>query len=339
MELEEAVRNINKKTDDTITQGKDYSKVVKIPFPSPKITWQLYGGIPANKITMIYGPESSGKTTAALGFISMAQDLFPEEKTLFVDAEYALDLNWAAKMGVNTTDLLIMEPKEQSGEEVLDHILTLGETGELSTIMLDSIPALTPQDQLEGSIADKTYGGISLGLTKFLREFNKFDTSLFIINQVREEIDNPYKNLRIPGGRALRHYSSLILESKKGHLFNKDGQKVKRGSDKQAGHYVNIRIRKTKICKPDRIESSFTLNYTTGIDVISDTIDIAQKYDIINRRGAYYYIINPETGEIRTKDKEELKFHGKTALIDKLEEDDELKKNIIDQVQDITFDE
>lgn len=336
--LDDAIRNINRGKDrPLIRENKDYEGIEKIPFPSPKINWQLYGGLPLKRITEIAGEDGSGKTTTALGFCGEAQKMFPEKRAIYIDAEHTLDMDWAEKLGVDTENLIVMSPETETAEEILDYIIELVGTGEVSVVVLDSIPSLLPKSKLNESVGKKTYGGISLPLTEFckqiIRLLIKHNTSLFIINQVREDIDNPFNNFRTPGGRALKHYSALRIFSKKGSLLDKDYKKLSRNAERPIGHLIELKIVKTKVSKPNRPFASYTLNFMEGIDQFEDTIETAVQEKVIAQAGAWYRLIDPDTGEILTDDDgEQLKFHGKTKLRAKLEEDEELYKMIKDHV-------
>lgn len=338
--LDKAIRRINKKEDSKLlVEDKNFEDIVKIPFPSPKLNWQLYGGLPMKRITEIAGEDGSGKTTTALGFCGEAQKMYPEKKALFIDAEHTLDLNWADKLGVNVDELIIMSPETQSAEEILDYIMELIKTEELSVIVLDSLPSLAPANQIGKSTGDKTYGGISLPLTKFCRDviqlLKKHNTSLFLINQVREDMNNPYNQFRTPGGKALRHYGALRLFAKKGSMLDEDYKKVSRNTERPVGHLVEIKIIKTKVCTPDRPFSAYTLNFQKGIDVFEDTITTALEYNIVVRAGSWYRIINPKTGEVlKDEEGEDYKFQGKANLKEELEENPELYKMIYDRVME-----
>ena len=339
-ELEKAIRSINKKSGTKlIKENIDYEDIEKIPFPSPKINWQLYGGLPLKRITEIAGSDGSGKTTTALAFCGEAQKMFPEKKALYIDAEYTLSLSWAEKLGVNTEELLIMQPEVETAEDIFDYILDLVKTGGLSVIVVDSLPSLIPDNQYDKSVGDKTYGGISLPLTKFCRnvikELKRHNTSLFLINQIREDMNSMFSTYRTPGGKALKHYGALRLFCKKGSFIDKDYKQVSRNADNPVGHLVELKIKKTKVCLPNRQFASYTLNFSKGIDIFEDTVDVAIQYDIIVRAGAWYRIINPDTGEIlKDEDGEELKVQGKESVKEILEKNDELYQRIKKQVNE-----
>lgn len=338
--LDDAIRKINRGKDrPLIRENIDYEGIEKIPFPSPKINWQLYGGLPLKRITEIAGSDGSGKTTTALGFCGEAQKMFPEKRALYIDAEHTLDLKWAEKLGVNTENLIVMSPEVETAEEILDTIIELVSTGGLSVVVLDSLPSLLPASKLNESVGKKTYGGISLPMTEFckqiIRLLIKYNTSLFIINQVREDIDNPFNNFRTPGGRALKHYSALRIFSKKGSLLDEDYKKISRNADRPVGQLVELKIVKTKVSKPNRAFASYTLNYMEGIDIFEDTIDTAVEEKIIAKAGAWYKLFDNETGELLyDEDGEKMQFQGKLALKEKLQEDEELYKEIKDKVNE-----
>ena len=336
--LEKAIRSINKKSGENLIQeNKDYEGIEKIPFPSPRINWQLYGGLPLKRITEIIGEEGSGKTTTALGFCGEAQKMFPEKRALYIDAEHTLELDWAERLGVNTENLLIMSPITESAEEILDYILELIATGEISVVVLDSIPSLESEAKLDESVGKKTYAGISAPLTEFCKKVIKLliqhNTSLFVINQVREDINNPFNQFRSPGGRALKHYGALRLFAKKGSLLDEDYKTKSRSYDNPVGHLVELKVLKTKVSKPNRPNANYTLNFMEGIDVFEDTIEVAIQQNIVAQAGAWYKIINPDTGEIlKDEEGEDYTFQGKSKLKQAFKENEELYEEIKEKV-------
>lgn len=336
--LDDAIRKINKKAGESlIKEDKDFSDIEKVPFPSPRINWQLYGGLPLKRITEIAGEDGSGKTTTALGFCGEAQKMYPEKRALYIDAEHTLDLKWAEKLGVNVENLLIMTPIKESAEEIFNYIIDLVDTGEISVVVLDSIPSLESEKKVNEEVGKQTYGGISAPLTDFCKKIIKLlikhNTSLFVINQVRDDISNPFNNFRTPGGRALKHYGALRMFCKKGSMLDENYKTISRNSDNPVGHLVELKIVKTKVALPDRPFASYTLNFMEGIDVFEDTISVAIDQNIIVQAGAWYRLIDPDTGEVlKDEEGEDLKFQGKANLKEALEEKEELYKDIKERV-------
>lgn len=335
--LEQVMRKINKKSaDEIIQQGLEYSKIDKIPFPSPRLNYILYGGLPVARITELSGKENSGKTTTALGFCGKAQEKYPDRKVVYVDVENTLDEQWARTLGVDTDELILMRPYKESAEDIFEYLYDIIETGEVSLVVLDSVPALTPDNQLNENIKKSTYCGVAGPMAKFTRDVLKKiepnNTGFIFINQLRDDIDNPWSNHRTPGGRALKHYASLRLFTKKGKYLDDNYNEKSRSYNNPSGHNVEIQIVKTKVCKPNRPYGTYTLDFTKGIAVIYDTIEVAIKYNIIADNTPWYPVINPDTGEIIEKDDEKLQFQGKAKLKAGLEKYPDVLKYVREKV-------
>jgi recombination protein RecA len=259
-------------------------------------------------------------------------------KVVYVDAENTLDTDWAKTNGVDTDELYLIRPEDETAEEVLQLMLDLIKSGEVLLIILDSIPMLVGQNLYEENLEKKAYGGIAATVTEFCRKvsplISKNRTALLIINQVREDLANPYNQFNTPGGRALKHLYALRLFFRRGSFLDDKGNELPNKAENPSGNLVDMQIVKTKVCKPDRRIGYYTLNYTSGVDWLSDTIDLAVKYNFIQKSGAWFYLINKETGEIlQGEDGVDLKFQGQAKLVSYLRENPELTAELKEAVE------
>lgn len=330
---------INKKyKTEIITKGNVVQVVEKIPFSSPRATYMTYGGIPLGRATEFFGPENGGKTTSALIIAGQAQKFFPDRRAVFFDLENTLDEEWATKNGVNVEELVIAKPNDQTAEQILQMVLDIIDSEEASLIVVDSLPMLVPQQLYDADVEKKSFGGISGPLTEFCRRVSprlaRTLTAFIGINQSRENMGNPYDLFHSPGGRAWKHLCSLRLFFRRGSFINEKNEELKSSAEEPHGNLVDIRVVKTKICKPDRRIGQYTLWYGTGVDKLGDTVFMAIKFNIIGQKGSWFYLMTPETGEIQQNEKgEDLKFQGKPGLLEHLREDKVLFAEIYDAVQ------
>ena len=238
------------------------------------------GGVPRGRIIEIYGPESSGKTTLALHIVANAQKL--DGIAAFVDAEHALDPEYAKKIGVRVKDLLISQP--DTGEQALDIVESLVRSGSVDIIVVDSVAALTPQAEIEGEMGDQQIGLQARLMSKALRKLtavtSQSHTVIVFINQMRMKIGIMFGNPETTtGGKALKFYSSVRIEVRQ-------AAKIKSGED-IIGNRVNAKIVKNKVAPPFR-KAEFDIYYNEGISYLSDLINTGAKYDIVKRSGAWY---------------------------------------------------
>ncbi len=238
------------------------------------------GGIPKGRITEIFGPESSGKTTLALHVIAEAQK--QGGIAVFIDAEHALDPKYAEKIGVDVENLYISQP--DYGEQALEIAETLIRSGAVDIVVVDSVAALVPKDELEGNIGDAHVGKqarlMSQALRKLKGEVNKSKTALVFINQIREKIGVMFGNPETtPGGRALKFFADLRLD------IRRIGE-VKEGGEKK-GSRVRVRVVKNKLAPPFQ-EAEFEIYYGEGICKICDIIEVATELGILQKSGAWY---------------------------------------------------
>lgn len=356
-----SVLNFGIKEDLTSTKNK-------IKFSSPRLNYMLYGGIPRGRLIEFAGEENSGKTTTALDLVSNAQEQFEKEyeeaieylesldkptkqqqqqlqflrargplKCLFVDCENTLDEEWARILNVNLDDLLILKPENQTAEEIFDAIEELCKTEGIGFVVLDSLGVMVSQNAYEESYEKRQYGGISIPLTAFTKKcvqlFKRLNITFIGINQLRDKINSPMGGKDTTGGRAWKHNCSVRLFFSKGDYFDEAGKSLTRSAESPAGNKVMVNIQKTKVCRPDRRVGYYTLHYTYGIDWIADLVDVAEKFGFINKNGAWFYFLDPETGELMLGvDGNPLKLQGKPAVINFLEEDENLE--ILQELED-----
>lgn len=338
--LDSLIKQINKDYKETIAFNGNDAALMKyevVPFSSPRLNYMMYGGLPMGRMIEFAGAEKSGKTTTALDVAKNCQIKFEKEyefalskktvdqseivkrKVCFVDAENTFDVEWATKLGVNVEDLILIKPQEQYAEQIFDIMKAIVETGEVGLIVLDSVAQLVSKQASEGDMEQKTYGGIAMSLTKFCNLvvplLGKYNCMCIMINQVREDLNNPYNQFITPGGRGFKHNCSVRLMFQQGDFLDVNYKKLNRGCENPAGNLVNVRIEKSKVCRSDRRLGFYTLNYMEGIDYINDMIDVLLQMGAIVQNGSYFTLCNLETGEVLVdEDGKELKVQGKTNL-------------------------
>lgn len=310
---------------------------------SPMIDFCLYGGIPEGRITEFSGAEGSGKTSTA--FLVAASYQREELKRhpigeeweqhgivhtgprciVFLDNEGTLDPQWAKVFGYDLAEdadvpTILLRPEGQSAEEIFDMALNLLRTGEVGLLIFDSIATLVPAQIADESMEKYQVGGIAKSLTRFantaLGLLRKYSATLIGINQVRENMTAYGNPIVTPGGRSWKHACSSRLMFKRGEFFDEDGNKLPTSAENPAGHIVNVAVLKTKTSKWDRKGGSYRLNYTKGIDILSDTIETALHFGMIdNSVQGSYKLIDIDTGEIMLdEDGKEIKIRGRANL-------------------------
>ena len=266
-------------------------------------------------------------TTTALDIVANYQQLHPDREILFVDAENALDYAWAKKLGVDTDILNIVQPKGQYAEEIFQIIHDAVDTGEVGLWVLDSIGVLVSQQEYDKTIEDKTYGGVSKPLTLFAKKIemlmNRYNCTGIAINQIRENLNSSFGGTTTPGGKGFKHVCMVRMEFKKGQYIDEKGNTLTSNCANPSGNIVLMNMKKNKTCKPDRRVGSYTINYETGIDKLRDLIEMAVQFGIIDRHGAWFDIVDTETGEILHG-----KIQGQANVYALLQEDEELCKRV-----------
>ena len=336
LSLEEAMREVNKKfKSDVCKQGLSFDDVKRIPFSSPRLNYMTYGGMPVGRIIEFAGEEGGGKTTTALDLVAHAQKMFPDKQVLYVDIERTLDAEWAEKLGVDIDSLILFSPDEQTAEEIMEATKTIVETGSISLCVLDSLAAMVSAQAYNKTIEDRTYGGISMALTLFSKEMipicARTGCTMIGINQVREDMNSTYGGTTTTGGRAWRHNCSVRMTFQKSDYLDDKGNSIPRNSENPVGHLVKVALVKSKVCKLDRKVGFYTLKYLTGIDYISDIIDLAIKAGIVNAAGAWYSILD-EDGNVAKNEGNPLKFQGRANLHQFLADNSDWAEEINEQV-------
>ena len=324
LELDDIIKKINKNfKQEIVSTGLEFEPCERIPFSSPRLNYLLYGGLPIGRLVEFSGDEGSGKTTTALDIVGHAQKMYPDKKVLWVDVERTLDGEWAEKLGVDVSNLIYLKPNEQSGEQILEATRQILSTDEISVCVFDSIGALVSAQAYSKSIEEKTFGGISAPLTLFSKEIIPIcarSGCLFIgINQMRENMNNPYASSTTTGGRAWRHNCSVRMEFRKGDYIDEKGNHLSKSCENPSGHVIKVALIKSKICKMNRKIGYYTLNYLNGIDSISDYIDIGILTGVITQSGAWYYF---------TVDEKEYKYNGRDKLKLGIAENEAIQKQL-----------
>ena len=339
--LDNVIKDINKKyKEDIAFKGLDRLETTKIPFSSPRLNYLLYGGIPRNRIIELIGENGSGKTTTALDLVSNAQKIFKEEgqnkKVIYIDVENTLDEMWASLLGVDVDELVVIRPQTQTAEQILDIMIDLIKTNEVGLMVLDSVATMVSQNIFDESMEKKSMAGISAPLTRFVNLavslLTKHQCTLIIINQVRQDVTNPYNQFVTPGGEALKHQCSVRLNFRKDGYIDEDGNDVKQSCENPAGHYVKVNVVKSKVSRNDRKIGFYTLRYRTGIDWVNDLIDCGMKFNIINQAGAWFSVFD-ENGELKNKeDGTPYKYQGEAKLRAAIKEDEALKEYLLKEI-------
>lgn len=314
--IEDAISSIEKtygkgsimKLGDGIVQ-----EIEAIPTGALSLDYALgIGGIPRGRVTEIYGPESSGKTTLCLHIIAEAQKL--GGLAAFIDAEHALDVNYAKKLGVDTANLLISQP--DFGEQALEIADTLVRSNALDVIVIDSVAALVPRSEIEGEMGDATMAVqarlMSQALRKLTAAISKSKTSVIFINQLRSKIGIMFGNPETTtGGNALKFYASLRIDIRRIAAI-KEGEDV-------IGNRTKVKIVKSKVAPPFK-QVEFDILYNEGISKTGDLIDLGVDQGIIKKSGAWFTY-----GEDR--------FQGREGFRQKLNEMNEIRANIEKEVR------
>lgn len=277
-------------------------KVPVIPSGSLALDQALgIGGLPRGRVIEIYGPESSGKTTLALHAVAEAQR--KGGIAAFIDAEHALDIAYARKLGVNCDELLVSQP--DTGEQALEIAEMLVRSGAIDTIVIDSVAALVPRAEIEGEMGDAHMGLqarlMSQALRKLTATIGKTRTAMIFINQIRMKIGVMFGNPETTtGGNALKFYSSLRLDIRRiGPI--KDGQEI-------VGNRTRVRVVKNKMAPPFK-DAEFDIMYGEGISRTGDLLDMGVNYDLIEKSGAWYSYDGERIGQGRANAKKFLADH------------------------------
>ena len=263
------------------------------------------GGLPRGRVAEIFGPESSGKTTLTLHAVAEAQKA--GGTAAFIDAEHALDLNYARVLGVKTDDLLLSQP--DAGEQALDITEMLVRSGAVDVIVVDSVAALVPRSEIEGEMGDPQMGVqarlMSQALRKLTGAISKSNTTVIFINQIRMKIGVMFGNPETTtGGNALKFYTSVRLDIRRIETI-KEGQAV-------MGNRVRVKVVKNKVAPPFR-QAEFDVLFNQGISKVGELIDLGVEKRIVDRSGAWYSYNGERIGQGRDAAREFLKTHSDFA--------------------------
>lgn len=358
----------------------------KLPFSSPLMNWCTYGGIPRNKITEFFGDPGGGKTTTAVDICKHAIETFQQEydaqidalrdaiskgvksahseledltdrgpkKVLYIDIEHAFDAEWSATLGIDRSNIYIMTPPDVVAEDVLQTTMELIETGEVGLIVLDSIPSLIPRAELEKKLGERTVAALAGLLNVFFRKvislLTRYECTLLTINQIRDNMDNPYV-VNTPGGKAPKFYASLRIQFRVGNPVDFLGNELPMNTDSPAGYIINAKLVKQKSAPNDRKQGTYYLMCQSGIRPDFDYALLAiNKYGIIQKGGAWFTICDPYTGEVMLIDdpsnpgkQKPLKLNGLAKVYEFLNANDvyyqKLQKYILDDINGVESEE
>ncbi len=327
----------------------------RIPFSSPFPNYATYGGIPRNRITVFYGDPGGGKSSSSIDVCYNAVKLFAQEheekvaqyreavasgkkeyagpledliergpkRVLYVDLEHSFDFKWAANMGISEGDIDVMQPPDIPGEEILQTIQDIIETGEVGLVIGDSIPSLVTKAELEKKYGERTVASLAGLMTVFLRKIvpllTRYDCTLILINQTRPNMDNPYA-VNMPGGEAIKFYASLIIFFRKGAPVDFVGNELPRNVEDPAGYIISMKIEKQKTAPNDRKLASYFLMAKTGIRPDFDYAKLAiDKYGIIMKNSGWYTFTDPSSGQILEESGKVIKVNGVVRVFEYLQ--------------------
>src|SRR5438046_35945 len=269
------------------------------------------GGVPRGRIVEIYGPESSGKSTLAMHIVAQAQQA--GGVAAYIDAEHAMDADYAAKLGVKVDDMLISQP--DSGEQALEIAEALVRSNGIDVIVVDSVAALVPRAELDGEMGDSLPGLQARLMSQALRKLTAIvaqsNTCFIFINQIREKIGVMFGNPETTtGGRALKFYSSVRLDIRRIGAI--------KDADRVVGNRTKVKVAKNKVAPPFR-EAEFDIMYGEGISREGDVLDLAANNRVVEKSGAWFSYKGDRLGQGRENSKQTLKDHPE--LLKRIEDD------------------
>lgn len=322
--IEETIKNIQSRFgDEAIMKLGEKPKVNVNAVPTGSLGLDLalgIGGVPRGRVIEIYGPESSGKTTLALHIIAQAQK--QGGVCAFIDAEHALDPEYSKKIGVKTNELLISQP--DYGEQALEIAESLIRSGKVDVLVVDSVAALTPKDEIEGDVGAHHVGKQARLMSQALRKMTaivaKSKTVVIFINQIRMQIGVMFGNPETtPGGKALKFYSSVRLDVRR-------IAQIKKGEDIVGGR-VRVKVVKNKVAAPFKV-AEFDVLYNEGISPEGEVLALGEKYDLIKKSGSSY--------SYQPTGKDEIKLgRGYDAARTYLKENPKLKDELAKKIHSI----
>jgi recombination protein RecA len=305
----------------------------RLPFSSPQLNYSTYGGIPRNMITEFFGNPQGGKSTTAVDICKNSIEIFQKEfedriislqekasagdksalvsieelqeigpkKVLYIDLEHSFDSKWAHTLGIDNTEIEVMQPPNIAAEDILQKVQELIESGQVGLLVLDSIPSLVTKSELEKKYGERTVSALAGLMTIFLRKIvpllARYECTMLLINQVRDNMDNPYV-VSTPGGQAIKFYSALRILFKIGTPVDFLGNDLPASAENPAGYKITAKLVKQKSAPNDRRNGEYYLMSQSGIRVDIDFCQLAmKKYGIIKKGGAWMTMLDPRTRE------------------------------------------
>ncbi len=339
---------------DMMDSVKDF--IPKIPFSSPLVNWATYGGVPRGRIVEFHGEEGGGKTTTALDICKNAVDIFKKEHedkvqeyrdkiasgkkeyagpledlieqgpkaVVYWDLEHTFDWQWASKMGLHKDEITVVQPPDVAGEQICQTIEETISTGEVGLVVMDSIPSLVTEAELSKKYGERTVSALAGLMTIFMRKINsicsRYDCTLLLINQTRDNMDNPYV-VQTPGGKAIKFYCTLRIYFRRGAPVDFAGNELAQSVENPSGYLITTKIVKQKGAPFDRKLASYFLMAQSGIRPDFDYAKLAvTKYNIIKKAGAWFTMCDPFTKEILEDNGKPVKVNGMVKVYDYLNE-------------------
>lgn len=327
-QLDVILQGLTKKYGDIVETGIEKNDYDRIPFSSPRLNYMSFGGLPVGHIHEFSGPEGSGKTTTAFDIMKNAQKKFasdakktktPEKRILFVDVEGTFDYAWASKFGVDTAKIIRIKAAGWAAADVLNMMLETISSGEIGLAVLDSVASMVPDQLVDKGVGDKVYGGIAQSLQNFCNQVKRYlveyNATVICINQVRDNLGSLFGGTITPGGRGFKHACSTRLEFRKGKFIDVNNKELTNSAENPAGNLINVVVLKSKVFPSTRRVGYYTIKYVSGPDLLNDYIEVGLQVGVIKQRGAFFDIIDTQTGELLN----EGKIQGKVALREELE--------------------
>ena len=303
MTLDEILKSVERTYGrQSVQEGVELKQIERLALPARSLNRMLYGGLPYGRLIEFSGAEHSGKTTTALLTIAAHQRLKPDVPCVFVDAEGTYDSTWASKLGVDNSKVIKITPENMTAEECLQMVVDIAGSGETGVIVLDSIPALVPQQEDAKNLSEYTMAGVSKPLTVFSRkvqrELIKFPKTIFIaINQLRDNMSGYGSPTTTVGGRMWRHSCSVRIEFR-GYNIDENGKALTASAENVAGAMIQAHLIKNKTAPRDRRVGSYFVMFHTGFNEKKDVVMAALEAGIVQKAGASVRFIDQETGEI-----------------------------------------
>lgn len=343
--IEQVIRTISKEFEGIVHKGapKPTSEDSLVSFGSISLDFCCYGGLKPGRFVEFSGAEGSGKTSVACLSAAAYQRANPDKSVLFVDVEGTFDPEWAAKLGLKTEEQFIYYTTlGQSGEVILNHVKDFMQTGQVGFVIIDSLPMLIPNYvQNEDNLEQKSMGGNARLLSDFTARYTglikKHKILVIGINQLRDNMTQYGDPFKTTGGRAWKHACSQRLMFKRGDFFGQDGEKVKKkDAQNPAGHFIEMYVLKNKDCPWDRKLGFTKLHYWKGIDYVSDLVEVAVYFNLIDNSSVGWYKLLDQDGNVLTDSEgNEIKINGKKKLSEYLRDNKEISGKLYYKVREL----